>query len=73
MTFQSLLLRSLGITLMVGAQLNNPASAAITFLGDWAGFGTEFQLTGPQTTSIDGSPVEWVTGRITGALCKRRD
>jgi hypothetical protein len=62
MTFQSLLLRSLGITLMVGAQLNNPASAAITFLGDWAGFGTEFQLTGPQTTSIDGSPVEWVAG-----------
>jgi Polysaccharide lyase len=39
-----------------------PAYAAISFLGDWADFGSQFEEAGPQTRLLDGIPVEWVAG-----------
>jgi hypothetical protein len=39
-----------------------PAFADVTFLGDWADFGSQFQKGGPQTRLVDGVPVEWVAG-----------
>jgi hypothetical protein len=51
-----------GVCLVLGILLACPASAAVTFLGDWADFGSQFQKTGPQTRMLDGIPVEWVAG-----------
>jgi hypothetical protein len=36
--------------------------AAVTFDGDWADFGSRFQINGPQTTMMNGQPVGWVAG-----------
>jgi Polysaccharide lyase len=38
------------------------APTEVTFDGDWTGFGSLFQKAGPQTRSIDGTPIEWVAG-----------
>jgi hypothetical protein len=51
---------AIGASLALG--LPTPAHAAVTFLGDWADFGTLFQMNGPQTTMLNGQPVGWVAG-----------
>jgi Polysaccharide lyase len=48
--------------LLWGSSTVLPASATVTFLGDWADFGSQFQEVGPQTRRLDGVPVEWVAG-----------
>src|ERR1700685_637905 len=50
------------VLLMLSSLVPFPASATVTFLGDWADFGSQFQETGPQTRLLDGLPVEWVAG-----------
>jgi hypothetical protein len=50
------------VLLHCGILLTAPACAAVTFLGDWSDFGSQFQQAGPQTRLIDGMPVEWVAG-----------
>jgi hypothetical protein len=50
------------VVLILSACISCPASAAVTFLGDWADFGSLFQETGPQTRLLNGLPVEWVAG-----------
>ena len=52
-----------GLTLLyLSILMTSPASAAVTFLGDWADFGSQFRESGPQTRMLDGMPVEWVAG-----------
>jgi len=48
--------------LILGILMISPSFADVTFLGDWADFGSQFQETGPQTRLLDGNPVEWVAG-----------
>jgi hypothetical protein len=58
-----LTLKRLAAALLVGSlQIASAASAAVTFLGDWADFGSQFQEAGPQTRLLDGVRVEWVAG-----------
>jgi hypothetical protein len=42
--------------------LASRAFAAVTFLDDWADFGSQFRTTGPEIRFLDGQRVEWVAG-----------
>jgi Polysaccharide lyase len=56
-----LVLKSLGIVMpILGILITSPVSATVTFLGDWTGFGSEFQLTTAQTMYVNGKPILWV-------------
>jgi hypothetical protein len=56
-------MRSLGAALLILGTLTSTSSVAeVTFLGDWADFGSQFQRTGPKTRLLEGQPVEWVAG-----------
>src|ERR1039458_8998338 len=50
------------VLLILGTLITSPASGEVTFLGDWADFGSQFQEAGPQTRLLDGLRVEWVAG-----------
>ncbi len=50
------------ICVALGILVSGLSSAAVTFLGDWADFGSQFQREGPQTRNLDGTRVEWVAG-----------
>ncbi len=58
-----LTLTLLAIAIVVSGCLTTvSAAAAVTFLGDWTDFGSQFLLEGPQTRYLDGVRVEWVAG-----------
>ena len=63
-------LESVILFLVVSIFVGAAAPAAVMFLGDWSDFGTQFQLAGPKTRSMDGSPVEWVAGECRGPACR---
>jgi hypothetical protein len=56
-------LKSIGVALpILGVLMSSPVSAAVTFVGDWAGFGSEFQPKTDETVYVNGNPIQWVAG-----------